>query len=259
MFKLVLLSLLLITAPMGATSQEKPPNPPYKLDYVENSPLGPMLSFSGTFVAGLTEHFLRALILYPDVTTVTMSSPGGSLAEGYKLGNAMSEYNLIMVVPKGKVCVSACALAFIGGWKYFIGGLLAFHSPYLPQYSPDTIIEDIYYSGQNTGVQQMFYFAANGFRAQLYMTIAQYTDRENFMVFTNTNDLHHYLMIDDRTYKEYLSFVPQPETIIQAGPEEFRRLVTEKNKELFNDMIGDPADKNQTNPNESLNPRKDKS
>jgi hypothetical protein len=105
----------------------------------------------------------------------------------------------------------------------------------------------------------MFYFAANGFRAQLYMTIAQYTDRENFMVFTNTNDLHHYLMIDDRTYKEYLSFVPQPETIIQAGPEEFRRLVTEKNKELFNDMIGDPADKNQTNPNESLNPRKDKS
>lgn len=254
MFKLVLLSMLLIVSPVFAKSQELP----YKIEYVPETPLGPLLSFKGTFVKGLTENFIRALILHPDVKAVTMSSPGGSLDEGYKLGSAMSDYNLIVMVPKGQVCVSACALAFVGGWKYLVGGLLAFHSPYLPKYEPQTVLEDIYYSGQYTGVQQMYYFAANGFRAQLYMTIAQYTDRENYMVITNTNDLHHYLMIEKRTYKDYLSFTKQPDTVIQAGPEEFAKLVKAKQNELFDDLTGDPADQHQKKPEDLLGPRKDK-
>jgi len=255
MFKLVLISMLLIVSPIVANSQEKPP---YKIEYIPETPLGPMLSFKGTFVKGLTENFIRALRVYPDVKAVTMSSPGGSLDEGYKLGNAMSNYNLIVMVPKGQSCVSACALAFVGGWKYLVGGLLAFHSPYLPKYDPETVLEEIYYSGQFTGVQQMYYFAANGFRAQLYMTIAQYTDRENFMVFTNTNDLHHYLMIEERTYADYLSFTKQPDTVIQAGPEEFAELVKSKRNELFNDLKGDPAEQHQSKPVDSISPSKDK-
>ena len=104
----------------------------------------------------------------------------------------------------------------------------------------------------------MYYFAANGFRAQLYMTIAQYTDRENFMVFTNTNDLHHYLMIEERTYADYLSFTKQPDTVIQAGPEEFAELVKSKRNELFNDLKGDPAEQHQSKPVDSISPSKDK-
>ena len=255
MLKLVLVSLLLIVSPLMASSQQLP----YKIEFVPETPLGPMIKFEGTFVKGLTEHFLEALRLYPTVTAVSMASPGGSLSEGYKLGEAMSKYNLVVWVPKGKVCVSACALAFVGGWKYLIGGILAFHSPYLPQYDPATKLEEIYYSGQYTGVQQMYYFAANGFRAQLYMTIATYTDRETYVMFTNTNDLHHFLMIDERTYKEYLSWTEQPETVIQGGPEEFTALVKQKRLELFEELQGDPVDKHQADPKELLGPKKDKS
>ena len=257
MFKIVsniLVSMLLIVAPVVVSSEELP----YRIDYIPETPLGPMLKFEGTFVAGLTEYFIFALEKYPDVVGVSMSSPGGSLDEGYKLGKAMSDYNLIMWVPKGKACVSACALAFIGGWKYIVGGVLAFHSPYLPAYSPDMELEHIYKFGELTGTNQMFYFAANGFRAQLYMTIATYTDRETYMIFTNTDDLHHFLMIDDRTYEEYLLFKPQPKSVIQGDMDKFKEVVKWKNEELFKELMGDPADKNQAHPQDMLGPRKDK-
>ena len=86
MLKLVLVSLLLIVTPLMASSQQLP----YKIEFVPETPLGPMIKFEGTFVKGLTEHFLEALRRYPTVTAVSMSSPGGALSEGYKLGEAMS-------------------------------------------------------------------------------------------------------------------------------------------------------------------------
>ena len=220
--------------------------------------MGPMLKFEGEFKSGLTKHFLYALKKHPNVVGVSMSSPGGSLDEGYKLGQAMSEHNLIMWVPKGKVCVSACALAFIGGWKYIVGGILAFHSPYLPVYDPAYKLETIYKMGEITGVNQMHYFAMNGFRAQLYMTIAQYTDKETYVIFTNTNDLHHFLMIDDRTYKEYLTHKKQPKSVIQGGMEKFKEIVDKKNEELFKELMGEPADKHQADPRDLIGPRKEK-
>ena len=94
-FHLVLICMSIFMLPIDANSQEKPP---YKIEYIPETPLGPMLSFKGTFVEGLTENFIRALRVYPDVKAVTMSSPGGSLNEGYKLGSAMSDYNLIVTV-----------------------------------------------------------------------------------------------------------------------------------------------------------------
>ena len=257
MFNLVskyLLSLLLIVMAAPVYGEKLP----YQIDYIKDTPIGPLLKLEGEFREGLTEYALHALKLHPDVIGISMSSPGGSLDEGYKLGKAMSDYNLIMWVPKGKACVSACALAFIGGWKYLVGGILAFHSPYLPAYTPEMKLETIYKLGEITGVNQMHYFAANGFRAQLYMTIAQYTDKETFMIFTNTNDLHHFLMIEDRTYKDYLSFKTQPKTVIQGDMEKFKEIVLQKNAELFEELMGAPADKHQTNPKDLLDAKKDK-
>jgi len=117
MFKLVLLSMLLIVSPVFAKSQELP----YKIEYVPETPLGPLLSFKGTFVKGLTENFIRALILHPDVKAVTMSSPGGSLDEGYKLWKCNVGLQLNCHGPQRSgmcfcMCLGICWWMEIFGW-----------------------------------------------------------------------------------------------------------------------------------------------
>ncbi len=47
--------------------------------------------------------------------TVDLSSPGGSLSEGLKLGNLFRERKFSTRVRAGQSCLSACAIAFLGG------------------------------------------------------------------------------------------------------------------------------------------------
>ncbi len=49
------------------------------------------------------------------LATAEMSSSGGDLVEGLKIGYLFSEFNVATVVRKGDRCLSACALAFLGG------------------------------------------------------------------------------------------------------------------------------------------------
>ncbi len=49
------------------------------------------------------------------LATLELSSMGGDLIEGLRLGYLMREYNLASVVRRGDLCLSACALAFLGG------------------------------------------------------------------------------------------------------------------------------------------------
>ncbi len=77
------------------------------------------------------------------LTTVELSSLGGDLLEALKLGYLFREFDVATLVRAGDSCLSACALAFLGGTASHlptgleveraveVGGTLGFHNFYL--------------------------------------------------------------------------------------------------------------------------------
>src|SRR5262245_11541596 len=52
---------------------------------------------------------------------VAFSSDGGSLVAGLRIGEAIRRKRFSTIVPDGRRCASACALAWLGGVERFIG------------------------------------------------------------------------------------------------------------------------------------------
>ena len=77
------------------------------------------------------------------VATVELSSLGGDLFEGLRLGTLFRDHDVATVVRRSDICLSACALAFLGGTsshegpersadhRLEIGARLGFHTFYL--------------------------------------------------------------------------------------------------------------------------------
>src|SRR5262249_30215283 len=71
---------------------------------------------------------------------VAFSSDGGSLVAGLRIGEAIRRKRFSTIVPDGRRCASACALAWLGGVERFIGisgkisigisGKISFHAAY---------------------------------------------------------------------------------------------------------------------------------
>ena len=53
--------------------------------------------------------------------TVAFRSEGGSLVAGLRIGALIREKKFATLVPDGAVCASACALAWLGGARRFMG------------------------------------------------------------------------------------------------------------------------------------------
>ena len=76
-------------------------------------------------------------------TVIELSSLGGSLGEGFKIGALLRKFRVIAVVRARDICLSACALAFLAGNVHHlpislanecnveIGGKVAFHNFWL--------------------------------------------------------------------------------------------------------------------------------
>jgi hypothetical protein len=79
------------------------------------------------------------------VATVELSSMGGSLPDGFEIGMLMRKSGVMAVVRRRDICMSSCALAFLGGNVHTpspvypaecnleIGGEVAFHNFFLNQ------------------------------------------------------------------------------------------------------------------------------
>ena len=63
-----------------------------------------------------------------DLVTVSLDSPGGSLLGGLRLGYALREMGVHTHVGPGQSCMSACALAFLGGRKRTVEGRYGVHA-----------------------------------------------------------------------------------------------------------------------------------
>lgn len=111
----------------------------------------------GPFIQGDSDKLRKILTrlkakpaAFPEapLATVELSSSGGDLNEGMRMGYLFREFDVATVVRKGDICLSACALAFLGGTSYRdssdaaaslsleIGGRLGFHNFSL---TPDSV------------------------------------------------------------------------------------------------------------------------
>lgn len=67
------------------------------------------------------------------VNSIYMSSGGGLLSDGFKLGRLFRSHSTSTHITGGQYCASSCAIAFLGGDFRFMNGnaRLMFHAPYI--------------------------------------------------------------------------------------------------------------------------------
>lgn len=107
----------------------------FALEFIENR-------VSGEIVAtGIVEHddaekisniitteYKQRHRLVRGMVTVSLDSPGGSLLGGLNLGYALRRLGVHANVDKNQSCMSACALAFLGGQQRTVEGAFGVHA-----------------------------------------------------------------------------------------------------------------------------------
>ena len=115
-------SILLVTTPAAAaviTVREETPDRPS------------VVVVEGSFAAFDEDQF-AAKAASLSSAFVAFSADGGSLLAGLRIGEAIRRMGFSTIVPDGRRCASACALAWLGGVERFIGtsGKISFHDAY---------------------------------------------------------------------------------------------------------------------------------
>ncbi|MDJ1463717.1 hypothetical protein [Nitratireductor sp. GZWM139] len=91
-----------------------------------------LLVFAGAIVEGDAAKLAQMVSVFPTVSTVMLSSPGGDLREGLVLADLIDRLGLNTIVMSGLHCESACAVAFMGGKERIAqkGAIVGVHAPY---------------------------------------------------------------------------------------------------------------------------------
>ncbi len=86
---------------------------------------------TGSFVAGKDKEFIKQIVGLDDALVV-FSSEGGSIDVGFQIGKAIRLKGFATLVEDGQMCASACALAWLGGQKRYMGATakVGFHAAY---------------------------------------------------------------------------------------------------------------------------------
>jgi len=99
-----------------------------------------LILVEGDFELDDVERFRsKVATLSTSRVTVAFRSDGGSLVAGIRIGNLIREKKFATVIPDAASCASACALAWLGGAKRFMGqgASVGFHAAYvLKSYGP---------------------------------------------------------------------------------------------------------------------------
>lgn len=150
-----------------------------------------VLHIAGDFDEGISKDIKKALDEYK-VDEAVLYSPGGLGYEGFVSANHLSEHEVPVRVAKGTYCISACAVAFIGGTDYKINdSILAFHKGWVPN-EPWKNQNEAFDAGQVSGGYSSLFFVANGFSFELPSHINEHSNQDTFIVFHNEKDLNKY-------------------------------------------------------------------
>jgi hypothetical protein len=134
-FGLALLAALLLAA-------AAPPPPagedgvPYHLRMVAD---GTVLEITGSFVPPLAADFEAMVNRQPGLRAVRLESPGGRVAVGWQLADIIQHRGLSTYT--GRLCASACTLAFLGGRQRWLApdARLGFHQGRSPDGPSDAV------------------------------------------------------------------------------------------------------------------------
>lgn len=119
-----------------------------------------------------------------DVYYIELWGPGGYLKMGLQLGNRISkETTATVVVPKGKKCTSACALAALGSSHIRIDGELLFHRPFIQAAPILEPLESIFAYVGKAYLMTAYYLEDHGYPRSLMQNIMTYTSPCKFIVF----------------------------------------------------------------------------
>ena len=134
-------SILFVTTPaVAATVTVRPETPDRPIVVVVE---GSLAAFDEDQFAAKAASLSSAFVAF--------SSDGGSLLAGLRIGEAIRRKGFSTIVPDGRRCASACALAWVGGVERFIGtsGKISFHVAYDPasdESRVETAVVDAYLS-----------------------------------------------------------------------------------------------------------------
>lgn len=177
MFKKLILTLSLILFGSVATAAQMTVKDGY-------------IKFDGPIVQGDAIRFVQ-LVNSTNIKTIHLNSPGGVAVEGFNLGYAAKELKVKLVIDDQSVCLSACAIMFLGGEEQELEGLIGFHRSYIPEEHKDKLsTTEAFANGQGLGVGTTYFFHTMGYTLQLQALITQITNPETFLVFKDLKELN---------------------------------------------------------------------
>jgi hypothetical protein len=132
---LIRIAALATLASMALVPADATPSPtaefdiPYQLRLLSN---GTVLEVSGSFSWALPQNLQATLAAAPQVRIVRLESPGGHILPAIQVATMIQQRGLDTYV--GRLCVSACTIAFLGGRQRWVApdGRLGFHQAYAP-------------------------------------------------------------------------------------------------------------------------------
>lgn len=118
-----------------------------------------------------------------EINYIEMWGPGGSLQMGIHLGNHIDKTTATVVVPKGKSCISACALAAMGGDHIRVDGKLMLHRPFISSAPILPSIEEVLaYMGRGYLITA-YYLEDQGYSRSIMQNMMSRTSPCKFMVY----------------------------------------------------------------------------
>lgn len=207
-----------------------------------------VLTYTGPIMTHTTEVIKYFLETYDYIDEISLSSPGGVAYESFELGALFSEMQIQTTVSANRVCLSACAIAFLGGHGYQIDGVLGFHSSHImgeaqdpnsPKYTEQQG-NMLYQQGQLIGTQLARYLMLNGFHMDIALITAYNTSPTKFLVFLDEDDLMEFYVrndnedeadefytyiapLEEHVYNEFIKFVEDSLSWMNAMQEAERR------------------------------------
>ena len=163
-----------------------------------------ILHLTGDFDEGIGKD-VEYLLDKHTVSEAVLYSPGGLGYEGYVAAGALSKHEVPVRVAKETYCISACAIAFIGGTDYKVNdGILAFHKGWVMD-EPWKNQNEAFAAGQAAGAYDAYFLTANGFSFELSSLIQQHTNPDKFIVFTHEDQLNEfYVRSEENNIDDYL-------------------------------------------------------
>ena len=194
------------------------------ITYTETGETEKVIIYNGDFEQNTSQMLNAALITNPEYKTVVFNSPGGVAYEGFATAAVLDRNGVTAWVPKGRICVSACAIAFLGAHEYRVSGQLAYHNAWLDGDTTDIAetypggINGLYGRAQHLGAYITYFLLANGFSLDFALDIAGNTSPSKYLVIRSKEELDaYYSRSETDTIQEYLVEKADP-NIVETRP-----------------------------------------